>query len=529
QYLHETTDGGQSWTTISPDLTRNDSAKGAASGGPITKDNTGVEYYSTIFAVEESPSEEGTIWVGSDDGRLHITRDGGDNWEEITPPGAPTWLMWNCIDANPHKAGGAYVAGTLYKGGDFAPYLYKTEDYGKTWTKIVSGIESEHFTRAIRADEKREGLLYAGTEAGMYISFDDGASWKSFQMNLPTVPITDLAIKNDNLIAATQGRSFWMIDDLTPLHQLSADIASSEQHLFEPMPSYRMGGFQGRPSLTEGANHPGGVMVHYYLKEVPDSTVTLEFMEMDGDLIARYTTKPEKGSDDRELDDLEAGMNRLVWNMRYPGAERFDGLIMWAAGTAGPMAAPGDYKVKMTVGDWSQEQMFEIVADPRSETDQAGYQAQFDYLIAVRDKVTETHQAIKDIRSTRNDMTRVSEMLKDRDDAEDILDMVKEINESISVIEKELYQTKNRSGQDPLNYPIRLNNKLAALGSQVGYGNYPPTDQAEAFRKEVTELIDAQLAEWYKVRDTQVPELNNRIKDLRVDYISVPDREDEGS
>ena len=529
QFLHQTTDGGQSWTTISPDLTRNDSAKGGASGGPITKDNTGVEYYSTIFAVEESPSEEGVIWVGSDDGRLHITRNGGANWSEVTPPGAPTWIMWNCIDADPHNPAGAYVAGTLYKGGDYAPYLYKTTDYGKTWTKIVQGISAEHFTRAIRVDPERQGLLYAGTEAGMYISFDDGASWKPFQLNMPMVPITDLAIKNNNLIAATQGRSFWMIDDLTPLHQLSQSVASSSQYLFKPMDSYRMSGGQGRPSLTEGMNHPGGVMVHYYLKEVPDTTVMLEFLEPDGDLIMRYTTAPKKGSDDEELDaeELEAGMNRLVWNMRYPGAERFDGLIMWAAGTAGPTAAPGNYKVRLTVGDYTQEQDFTILAAPRSETDMAGYQAQFDYLIAVRDKVTETHQAIKDIRQTRSDMNRVSELLEGREDAEDILEMVKEINKAITEVEEELYQTKNRSNQDPLNYPIKLNNRLAALGSQVGYGNYPPTNQAEAFRKEVTELIDEQLRKWYEVRDQQVPELNNQIKDLRIDYISVPERDDE--
>lgn len=528
QYLHESTNGGQSWKIISPDLTRNDSTKGGASGGPITKDNTGVEYYSTIFAVSESPVAEGTIWVGSDDGRIHLTQNGGNSWEEVTPNGAPEWIMWNCIDADPHEAGRAYLAGTLYKGGDYAPYLYKTSDYGKTWTKITNGIAPEHFTRAIRVDPKRKGLLYAGTEAGMYLSFDDGASWNPFQLNLPIVPITDLAIKNDNLIAATQGRSFWLIDDLTPLHQLNKEVANSTQWLYQPMPSYRLGGGQASGLLTSGTNHPGGVMTHFFLKEVPDTTVSIEILEMDGDLVKRFTTSPEKDSDDQKLEDLEAGMNRIVWNMRYPGAERFEGLIMWAAGTAGPYAVPGEYQVRMIIGDWSQEQTFEILADPRSESTLADFQAQFDFAIDVRDKVTETHRAIKDIRQTREDLGRVKEMLGDNPEADELIERLKSIGDEISEIEKELYQTKNRSSQDPLNFPIRLNNKLAALGGQVSSGNYRPTDQAEAFKKEVTALINEQLERWYQIRDQQLPNVNNEIKDLRIDYISAP-KENEGS
>ena len=522
QYLHETTDGGRSWKTISPDLTRNDSTKGGPSGGPITKDNTSVEYYCTIFAVEESPHQDGTLWVGSDDGRVHITRNGGESWEEITPAGAPKWIMWNSIDANPHQAGGAYLAGTLYKGGDYAPYLYKTSDYGKTWTKITSGIAPEHFTRVVRADPEQAGLLYAGTEAGMYISFDDGASWKSFQQNMPMVPITDLAIKNNNLIAATQGRSFWIIDDLTVLHQLPMAAKSGSQYLYQPIDSYRMGGSQGRESLTEGTNHPGGVMIHFYLDEVPDTTVTLEILDATGTLVQRYTTAPQEDSDDNKLDDLEAGMNQLNWNLRYPGAERFDGLIMWAAGTAGPMAAPGKYTVRMTVGDWSQEQPFTLLADPRSETTQQGYEEQFDFLIAVRDKLSETHQAIKDIRQARGEINRVLDMLGDDDEAEDIRKMAEEIKKAITAVEQELYQTKNQSNQDPLNYPIKLNNRLAALGSQVGYGNYPPTQQAKQFLEEVTELIDEQLEKWYEVAESDIPELNQRIKSQGVDYIAAP-------
>ena len=268
-HLHVSHNEGQSWEIISPDLTRNDPIKLGPSGGPITKDNTAVEYYCTIFAALESPYQQDLLWAGSDDGLLHVSKDGGMNWENVTPEGIPEWSMINSIEPDPFEKGGLYVAATRYKLGDFKPYLYKTKDYGASWTKITNGIDEEHFTRVVRADPKRPGLLYAGTESGMYVSFDDGLSWQPFQLNLPIVPITDLAVKNDNLIAATQGRSFWLIDDLTPLHQLNEEVAASNFHLYKPMDSYRMdlrGSFEPKPK-NAGTNHPGGVMIHYYLKE----------------------------------------------------------------------------------------------------------------------------------------------------------------------------------------------------------------------------------------------------------------------
>jgi photosystem II stability/assembly factor-like uncharacterized protein len=290
QYVYRTTNEGMSWTRLSADLTRNDTTKQGPSGGPITKDNTSVEYYGTIVAAGESPYEPGFLVTGSDDGLVHVSTDNGANWTNVTSATMPEWLMINSVEFDPFVKGGIYIAGTLYKTGDYRPYLFKTIDYGKTWTKITNGIDPGHFTRVVRADPKRAGLLYAGTETGMYISFDDGASWKSFQQNMPIVPITDLTIKNDNLIAATQGRGFYLIDDLTPLHQLSTDVASSSVWLFKPMPSYRFGptvGF-GRTSLTAGTNHPGGVIVHFYVADTTKAQVSLEFMESGGKLIKKY-------------------------------------------------------------------------------------------------------------------------------------------------------------------------------------------------------------------------------------------------
>ena len=525
QHLHVSYNAGESWELVSPDLTRNDPTKLGPSGGPITKDNTAVEYYCTIFAVAESPYEKDLILAGSDDGLLNITRDGGKNWAKLSVAGMPEWTMINSVEFSPHEKGAAYIATTSYKSGDYKPYLFKTKDYGKTWTKITDGIDPNHFTRVVRTDLKRQGLLYAGTEFGMYISFDDGTSWKPFQLNLPIVPVTDLTIKNDNLIAATQGRSFWLIDDITPLHQLNETIATSDFHLYKPMPSYRMnggqGGWRGEPK-TEGKNHPGGVMIHYYLKDTAKTVASLEILEMDGKLIKKFATKPDKKAKEEQL-KVKLGMNRHVWNMRYADAEGFDGLIMWAASLTGPKAIPGKYKAKLTVNGKSSETEFEIVKDPRTSGTVADIKAQFDFSIAVRDKLSDTHKAIKKIRAAREQLNRVTEPMKGKEDMKEVTEMGKSILDEMKKIEEALYQTKNKSGQDPLNYPVRLNNKLGALGSEVDGSDYKPTEQVKAVYNEITEKINEQLNLLNKVMTDKVPKFNELVKQKQVSAISVGD------
>ncbi|MEO9871249.1 WD40/YVTN/BNR-like repeat-containing protein [Ekhidna sp.] len=514
--LHVTTDEGQTWEVISPDLTRNDASKLGSSGGPITKDNTSVEYYCTIFAAVESYHEEGVIWTGSDDGLVHVTRDGGKNWNNVTPAGMPEWMMINSVEIDPFNKGGLYIAGTRYKLGDYTPYLYKTEDYGQTWTKITSGISSEHFTRVLRADPNKKGLLYAGTEAGMYVSFNNGANWQPFQMNLPIVPITDLALKNNNLIAATQGRSFWMIDDLTPLHQLS--MANGKTHfLYKPLDSYRMGGGNGRTSKTAGTDHPGGVLVNYFVKDTASTdTIAISFHENDGDLIKKYSTHPDKKAKEGQL-EIKPGFNTMNWNLRYDGAKTFDGMILWWATTQGPMAVPGDYKVQMSVNGNETMQNFTLLADPRSESTQVDYQAQFDFLLKVRDKLTETHEAIINIRKAKS---QISDVMKKADNDE-ISELGKGIIKEMSEIEKALYQTKNESGQDPLNFPIRLNNKLGHLASLSGMGNFKPTDSSLAFYDEVTANIDEQLKALSEIFDSRIKEFNQAVKDAEVAAVKL--------
>lgn len=523
QNVHVTYNGGESWEIISPDLTRNDPTKMGSSGGPITKDNTSVEYYCTIFAMGESPYEKDFIMTGSDDGLLHITRDGGKKWDNVTPSIIPQWTMINSVEFDPFTKGGAYVAATSYKSGDYHPYLFKTEDYGKTWTKITDGIDPAHFTRVVRADPKRAGLLYAGTEFGLYISFDDGATWKPFQLNLPIVPITDLTIKNDNLIAATQGRSFWLIDDLTPLHQLNETIAKADFHLYKPMPSYRMNGAQagrrGQPK-NEGMNHPNGVMIHFLLKDTVKAIASLEILEMNGTMIKKFATKPDKKAKDEEL-KIKPGINRFVWNMRYANAEGFDGLIMWAGSLTGPKAAPGKYKAKLTMNGTPMETEFEIIKDPRTSGTVEDIKAQFDFSIAVRNKLSETNLAVKKIRTARDQINRVIEPMKGKEDMKDVNELSKSILDDMKKIEEALYQTKNKSGQDPLNYPVRLNNKLAALNSEVDGSDYKPTQQVKAVHKEIVEKIDFQLEQLKKVMNEKVPKFNDLIKQKQVNAVTV--------
>lgn len=522
QHLHVSYNSGESWELVSPDLTRNDPAKLGPSGGPITKDNTSVEYYCTIFAVSESPYEKDLIVAGSDDGLLHITRDGGVKWEKITPPELPEWSMINSIEFDPFVKGGAYIAATRYKLGDYKPYLFKTKDYGKTWTKITGGIDAGHFTRVVRADPKRTGLLYAGTESGMYISFDDGLSWKPFQLKLPIVPVTDLAVKNDNLIAATQGRSFWIIDDLTPLHQLNDNIAKSDFHLYKPMPSYRMGGGEGsaKPSKTTGKNHSGGVMIHFTLKDTTKAQASLEILDASGMVIKKFSTKPDKKTKEEEF-KIKPGMNRFVWNMRYADAEGFDGLIMWSGSLTGPRAVPGTYEARFTLNGKSVETNFDIVKDPRTNTSTPDMKEQFEFLMGVRDKVSETHKAIKKIRTTREQMNRITDPLKDKTDMKDLTDMAKSIQDEMKKVEEALYQTKNRSGQDPLNFPIRLNDKLAGLSVEAEGGDYKPTEQVKAVYKETTEKIDVQLQGLNKIFNEQIPKFNEMVKHKQINAVTL--------
>ncbi len=526
-YLHVTTNEGQSWEVISPDLTRNEPETLLSSGGPITQDNTGVEFYGTIFAATESAQEEGVIWTGSDDGLIHVTRDGGKTWKNVTPPGSPKLNMMNCIDVNPHVKGGAYVAATSYKFGDYTPYLYKTSDYGETWTKITNGINNDHYTRAIRADKVKPGLLYAGTEWGMYISFDDGSNWQPFQLNLPIVAIRDLLVRDNDLIAATHGRSFWIIDDLTPLHQLSDEVAASEFHLYKPDDSYRIhqsGGWGAPNKKLVGENHPDGVMFHYYLKDLGEKdSVSLKILDNSRTLISTFSNNTK---DKKFVIKPKKGGNRVVWDMRYPGFKEFDGMILYSSPNRGPKAVPGNYIAQLTVNGKTMEQPFTILKDPRLPNTIEDYKNQFDFLMKVRDKVSEGHQAIIDIRKTKKDINYLLEKIKGEADYVQIKTMADELFKELEVIENNIHMTKNEAYQDPLNFGIRINNRLAFLMADQQRGDYPPTDQAEMVRKEVTKEMDKELQDLKKLYQDKLNQLNKAVQEKGLRLLEGPTPEE---
>ena len=561
--LFKTTNGGESWKQISKDLTRNDPTKLGSSGGPITKDNTSVEYYCTIFAAAESAVEKDVIWTGSDDGLIHITRDGGKKWTNVTPPEMPEWAQINSIEAHPTEAGGLYVAATRYKLDDFKPYLFKTTDYGETWTAINEGIDRKHFTRVVRADPERAGLLYAGTESGLYISFDDGKNWSPFQCNVPVVPVTDLAVKEKDLIVATQGRSFWVLDDLTLLHQWKDELAEKQVHLLSTRPTIRLrGGGSPKPGRTSGQNAMAGVPIRFFLKEKPSDKVKtlLKIRDSEGELVQTFSTSPDKEKKEQAM-KVDEGLNQIRWNMRYAGAETFDGMVLWGGGTGGPLAVPGTYQVTLvqtkasdldaTGGSetdedskpkkkskksdsesadtsdkdsseeivFSVESEFEIAKDPRASASKADLKAQFDFLIGVRDKLTEVHTAIKRIRDIRSQITALQTRIAKDPENQPLVEKAKSLVKALSSVEEKLYQTKNESPQDPLNYPIRLNNRLSSLVGVVSTGDNRPTKQSFEVRDMLLAEIDQLLEEQRAVVEKELSGFNKAIRDAAIPAI----------
>ena len=557
EVLFKTTDGGMSWTIISPDLTRNDKSKQGSSGGPITKDNTGVEVYDTIFSVVESPIQKDLIWAGTDDGLVQLTRDGGAHWENVTPKAMPDWGTVSMIEASSRDVGTAYLAVERHKSDDFAPYVFKTTDFGKTWSKLVAGLPANDYVHAVRVDPRRPGLLFAGTEQGVYFSFDDGAHWQSLQLNLPTSPVNDLVIKNADLVVATHGRSFWVLDDVTPLEQYEDSIPQQVAHLFTPAPANHTV-FRGSPfAASAGKNPPAGAVINYWLKtslkkpDQPNSSIssaetkkpdaeseapkiTLEILDSSGKVIRKYPKKEEPGNDNNNDEEdffsrgagagnlpADAGLNRFVWDLRYEGATKVPKAPLWGGNTDGPKALPGTYQVRLTVLGKSYTAPLEIKADPRLKMGQEDLTQQFDLLLKIRDKVTETDDAIIQIRDLREQINAINTRLKNDPRAKVIADAGKTVDTKMTVVEEALVQTKAKSGQDVLNFPVRLNNDLVALGGVVGSADSTPTRQSYKVFEMLSKAVDEQLAKWKAILSTDVAAYNNLVKQQEVPALMV--------
>ena len=554
--VFRSTDQGGSWEPISPDLTRHDPATLEPSGGPVTKDTTGAETYATIFAFVESPLQKGLFWAGSDDGLLHISRDGGATWTNITPKDFPEWSLVSMIEPSSHDPATAYMAATRYKLDDTRPMLYKTSDYGATWVNVSGGIPQDDYTRVIREDPGRKGLLYAGTETSIYASFDDGATWDSIQSNLPKVPVYDLVFKGDELVAATHGRSFWILDDVTPLHQFADDLAEEEFHLMKPRATYRLPGpfAARRPApgknyqlalgaivtftetkgsenqtvrkfLDAGENPPDGVIVTYYLKEKPEGEVTLSFLDANQEVIKRFSSNVAQ-EDSPEASEprvrAEAGVSRFVWNLRYPIARKAAGdkATEQMMQTTGPLAPPGTYHVRLTVGGQSQTQQFQVVKDPRVTATQDDFMAQFDLFIKIRDKLSQTNDAINRLGSVKAQVNEWVNRAAGGPAAETISTAGDGIKEKLSAIEDELFQVKYKGERDRLNFPVRLNRKLGELAAVVASSDSAPTRQTYDVFADISGRIDVQLQALQHVLDEDLHRFINLVHEMEVPVIA---------
>ena len=539
QHVHRSTDEGFSWELLSDDLTRNEKEKQKESGGPITKDDTSVEYYNTIFTFVESPVQQGVLWAGADDGLVHVSRDNGRTWTDVTPKGMPEALV-SIIDASHHAAGTAYLAANRYKFNDYRPMLYKTTDFGRSWKQINNGIPATDFTRVIREDPNKQGLLYAGTETGMYVSFNDGDDWQPLQLNLPPVAITDLAVhkREKDLVVATQGRSFWVLDDLGLLHQISDNLKNKRAHLFEPEPTYLFGGggFTPGPGSTTGQNPTSGVVVYYSFKDDMDEEIKLQFTTLNGDVIQTYSSKEDvRGRPVREstqffededrtrpgVPTANAGVNKFTWNLRYPDVTRLTGTqIIWAGNTSGPRAPAGTYKVSLWIGDERvAEQNFEVQKDPRlTDVSQQDLIAQFNLVREIKTKLDSTHKAINRIREVRGE---ISEALAEQKDNEGAQSLAKEIRTQLTEIENALVQTKAEAIQDVLNFEIKLNNKLASLAGTVETGYGRPTKQQYEVYEYLAALVDEQLEKLKPILEGDyqqfIQEIENPVRTIQND------------
>ena len=500
QHLWKTIDQGHSWTRISGDLTRGDPKTLGDSGGPITHDQNGPEIYGTIFTIAPSHKDVNTIWTGSDDGVVYLTRDGGKNWTKVTPPGTPDFGRVSLIEASPHNPAAAYVAVKNYQNEDRQPYIFKTADYGKTWIKIVNGIAAGDFVHAVREDTVRAGLLFAGTEHGIYVSFDDGAQWQSLRLNLPDTQVPDLVIDGNDLVIATHGRSFYVLDDINPLRQMTPALSTEDAHLF-------------RPPVAE--RNVSQARIDYYLAK-PAGKVTVDILDSKGAVIRSFTGTPNDGGgrggrggrttaaaaeDEAGAEEGggrgrgmvtpppdKAGLNRFTWDTHYPGAKTFTGMIFWSGAFQGSAAVPGSYQVRLTADGKSLTQPLTLEKDPRLDSvTLADLQEQFDLSLKVRDMTTQANEMVIVIRELKKQMD--GRLKQSQDGA--LKDALETFRAKLTAIEEDVYQVRNRSNQDPLNFPIKLNNKLSALQASIDRGDGKPT--AAAY--EVQKLLDARLGE----------------------------------
>jgi photosystem II stability/assembly factor-like uncharacterized protein len=523
QRVWKTTDGGQNWTAISGDLTRHDPKTMQESGGPITHDMNSPEIYATVFSLAPGKTDVNVIWAGSDDGLVHVTRDGGKTWTNVTPKDMPDFGRVSQIDSSKFDAGTAYVAVKKPLLADFSPYIFRTHDFGRTWTKTVNGIAANDYVHAVREDPTRKGLLYAGTQHGVYISFDDGDHWQSLRLNLPDTPVTDVWVEANDIAIATHGRGFYILDSIQPLRQYAANVVSADAYLFKPGDAVRDG---------------GSATISYMLKAQPQK-LTVEILDAKGQVVRAYNGAPPNGAgrgrgrggeaapaDDEEnfgrgrpvTAAMTPGLNRLSWDLRGEPVVSFPGMILWGATTNGPLVLPGTYQVRLTVDGRSLTEPITVKKHPWHEATDADLQAQYEIASAIRDKVNEANNAIIQIRRIKE---AVADRLKKSNDS-DLKAAANRLTKNLTAVEEEVYQVRNQSNQDPLNFPIKINNRLASLLRVVETGDGRPTSNVTSIFEDIKGELKAQTDRLQQTLTTDLPAFNRIAEKLGVG--SVPEK-----
>ncbi len=533
QHVWRTTNEGQSWEQISPDLARADPKTLGPSGGPITGDMNGPEIYATVFALAPSKVDANVIWAGSDDGLVHVTRDGAKRWENVTPKDLPEFSRVSIIDASPHDAATAYLAAKRYQLDDRAPYIYRTHDSGRTWTRIAKGIRADDYVHAVREDPVRKGLLFAGAEHGAYVSFDDGENWQPLSLNLPDTQIADMVVEGNDLVAATHGRSFWILDDIGPLRDYRPEIATTEAYLFKP----------------GGAVRSGGPAAFYYYLKSPAQNVTLEVLDAKGRVVRTYAATREEeekaakerqasgqaaeeetgfGRQERRQPMTNAGLTKFTWDLRHPNHTTFPGMILWSGSNQGPMAVPGAYQVRLTADGRTFTQPFAMTKNPLyADVSQADLEAQFALAMQIRDKTSAANDAVIRIREIRRQAD--DRLQKAGGKAARLTPPADALKAKLGAVEEEIYQVRNQSGQDPLNFPIELNNRLASLRRSVETGDARPTDASYVVFKELSAELDARLARLKEIERTELAAFNKRLVSAKLEPIAVAPKAIPGS
>lgn len=523
QVVFKTQDNGSTWSVISPDLTRNDKTKQQSSGGPITKDNTGSEYYDQISTLAESPVQKDLIWAGTDDGLIQLTRDGGKTWANVTPQQLPEWSMVSLIEPSPHEPGTAYAAVERHRLDDYRPYIYRTRDFGKTWALLSNGLGEAAYVHAVRVDPKRKGLLYAGTETGIYVSSDDGAHWQSLQLNLPTTPVYDLVVHDDDLAVATHGRSFWVLDDLSPLRQIDEKTPTAEAHLFAPAVAYRTGSPHGYsiPTLTAGQNPPGGATIDYFLKSA-QKEISLEILDSKGTVLRRFSSSKDpskQGTEQTQGPPASAGLNRFYWDLRTEGVKTAEGTNESFSSSAGPTVIPGMYEVKLTAAGKTLTQKLEVKLDPRVQASETDLQKQYDLAAEVQGLIAKAGTMAHRIADLRSQLAAIR---KRPNPPSDVVSGAEQIDKKLAAVESAITGWKVKPTEYSLNYPPALDDRLGWVLNHLDYGDAAPNQPMVELVHELSGEVQAQVAKYDEITSKDLVQFADLLRKENVSAITLP-------